>query len=302
MLGLGHGLLVVARSGYATARAGARLVGLQAEADGLVSRSLERGWQPWMDSVTVGGGRLLAESLPSGDSASIRLRRVASEVWLVDVVSVSPQAGRGSSRRLVWSLDPGVRVSDLPAPVLVGRNATVILRGTIDGAVGPSTGMVDTPDLGLLSFADALAGALPIGGAGTPAPVEVAGVCDRGAAWNWGDPDGLLRPCSDYLAMRGANGSLAVDGGVGQGLLLVDGDLSLEGGARIHGLVIATGRLRLSGGAVLTGMAIGLGGVEIESGSRVVASRAWAVRALSAARTEGWALQPLHPALRLGPG
>lgn len=72
----------------------------------------------------------------------------------------------------------------------------------------------------------------------TPGPSLTGGTqCDRTRADNWGEPAGT-GPCSRFSPIIHARGDLEMRGGVGQGILLVDGDLVLSQGARFHGLVI----------------------------------------------------------------
>jgi hypothetical protein len=67
--------------------------------------------------------------------------------------------------------------------------------------------------------------------------------------------------CGSQVPVVLAVGDLTVDGGDGQGVLLVTGDLHVRGGFRFRGLVIVRGRLSFSGsggyllGAVLAGVA-----------------------------------------------
>jgi len=122
--------------------------------------------------------------------------------------------------------------------------------------------------------------------AGTPAPVESAGRCDEGAAWNWGDPDHPWRPCGSYLPVRASDGDVLVSGGVGQAVLLARGDVRLSAGARLYGLVVAGGTFGIADGSSFEGLAIAHAGVEVSAGSRVRASGCWAARALSETRGE----------------
>lgn len=81
------------------------------------------------------------------------------------------------------------------------------------------------------------------------APTVVSGVCQTGLINNWGDanrntPAGK---CEPYFPVIHALGNLHITGGVGQGILLVDGDLQLSGGFWFVGVVVVRGTLRTSG-------------------------------------------------------
>lgn len=92
----------------------------------------------------------------------------------------------------------------------------------------------------------------------TPAPVVAAGRCDRTRSDNWGDPGGA-GPCGTYAPLIWATGDVELRGGAGQGVLLVDGDLTISAGARFVGVVIARDDVRSQGiggtllGSVLAG-------------------------------------------------
>lgn len=83
-------------------------------------------------------------------------------------------------------------------------------------------------------------------------------VCDWGVQVNWGEPNhGSPSPCTTLIPVIHASADLAVNGGRGQGVLLVDGDLVLEGGFEFSGLVVVQGELASgAGGAHITGAVI----------------------------------------------
>jgi hypothetical protein len=89
----------------------------------------------------------------------------------------------------------------------------------------------------------------------SPRPSERDGVCDVEDQRNWGDPqrqgDGL---CPNHFALVRAPGNLTIDGGRGQGILLVDGDLTIQGGFDFAGMVMVRGALHTgAAGARITG-------------------------------------------------
>lgn len=85
-----------------------------------------------------------------------------------------------------------------------------------------------------------------------PGPLSAGQRCVADAA-NWGSPD-EGHPCHDALPLVLAS-DLVMDGGVGHGVLVVDGDVHLTGGARFDGLVVAHGELRVDTGSVIRGAA-----------------------------------------------
>lgn len=90
----------------------------------------------------------------------------------------------------------------------------------------------------------------------TPAPHLTSGACDRGVTGNWGDPIPGT-PCASYAPLIWAQGDLEMRGGAGQGVLLVDGDLTLSQGAVFHGVVIAQDDLLSApGGGTIVGLAL----------------------------------------------
>jgi hypothetical protein len=99
----------------------------------------------------------------------------------------------------------------------------------------------------------------------TPSPVQAGAVCERSARDNWGEPGRppAMAPCADYRPVILVPGNLTIEGGRGQGVLLVAGDLTLTGAAEFDGLVLVRGALRAfgAGGRIRGGVVVGnLGG------------------------------------------
>lgn len=78
-------------------------------------------------------------------------------------------------------------------------------------------------------------------------PVTLAGACRTSVITNWGDPLNPAAPCGSYWPIVYAPGDLHLSGGVGQGILLVGGDLTLAGGVEFYGPVISQGTVRSTG-------------------------------------------------------
>ena len=301
LLALGHALLVTAEAAFLTSGARAGLVELEAAAESRLHAETDTGWWPWMDSVAAGERRTGAPNRAWGVETRGTWLRLTPEAWLV--ASTAHRLGRGPSvhrNRILWLYDPATRVRALPAIVGVAASSSVTGGGTIAGdtvAVGP----VAAPSLGLMAPGLLLSLADTVGERGRPGPDVRSGRCRAEAMWNWGDPDGL-GPCGTHVAVRGRSGSLTVDGGRGQTVLVVDGDLVLLGGARLSGMIIATGTVTLREGSSIVGRLVAYGGATVEAGSSVVGSGAVAATVLEASRRTLGVLLSMHPADRLGPG
>jgi hypothetical protein len=161
-------------------------------------------------------------------------------------------------------------------------------QGTITGAPAVYQDASITDDtftqFGNLSWADLvqMATVEPGGGALNIEPsLNGDGTCNESDTENWGDPqDGGA--CESYFPTIFVNGSASIQGGgMGQGILLVAGDLDLRGGFSFYGLVIVQGSFETQGngnriyGAVLArnvtlGTEIITGGSEVQYSSCAV--------------------------------
>ncbi len=64
---------------------------------------------------------------------------------------------------------------------------------------------------------------------------------------NWGDPINPASTCGGYFPILYSPGNLSISGGAGQGILLVDGSLSVQGGFEFFGIVIVKKSLKTTG-------------------------------------------------------
>jgi len=332
VISLGHGVLASALGELAASRARVRQLEASAAAQAAVARALGQAAGAWLDSIAP-GREVVADSLVVGPGHGLgALRRLDPEAWLV--VGTGRSGGRATVRtaRLAWSLDPVTRVTSLRGALSVTPGAPVTIAGAVEasdpiGAAPPLTAEecapwttdlavhyataplvpVDAPEwatgpsLGLLTLARLLTRADgTISGTGTPQPTERLGACVSDDPWGWGDPEGY-GPCRSHLPMRASEGDLSVVGGVGQGILVVGGELTLTAGARFYGLLIVGGPLRIEAGASLTGFALAGGGALVSAGSSVAASACWAVRSLAAHRVSLSRLQLVPGVPEVGP-
>jgi hypothetical protein len=85
------------------------------------------------------------------------------------------------------------------------------------------------------------------------------GKCNIASVTNWGAPETPGHACRNYFPIihaRGSANTLKLTGGVGQGILLVDGDLNLSGGVTFYGPIIVRGGLTTSGTSRIHGAAL----------------------------------------------
>ncbi|MDQ3136576.1 MAG: hypothetical protein M3Q93_03195, partial [Gemmatimonadota bacterium] len=71
--------------------------------------------------------------------------------------------------------------------------------------------------------------------------------CNAAVETNWGEPTVKTDPCFNYFPIIYHYGNLRLQGGRGQGILLVEGDLTATGGMVFYGPVFVTGTLSTSG-------------------------------------------------------
>ena len=71
--------------------------------------------------------------------------------------------------------------------------------------------------------------------------------CNTNVDTNWGEPMVPADPCFDYFPIIYHYGNLKLQGGRGQGMLLVEGDLTASGGMVFFGPVFVTGTLETTG-------------------------------------------------------
>lgn len=257
-------------------------------------------WNVRWNAYGRGFGRASTLSTPDGARLTVNLTRLADELFLV-----ASEARAGPARRHVARVvrlemgDPLVL-----APLAVRNAVDAIAIGDIGGSdespLGwecPASGFALPPFAvadtnALLRFGhfdwDAL-----IAVANTRLSNRITGAvprsadeeCDTAAPENWGEPTRSNGgPCTSYYPVLYAAGDLVVDGGRGQGLLLVDGDLTLQGGFEFFGAVLVRGALLGgAGGARVTGTVLiaelGLSESDLR-GIRIALSRCAARKAL----------------------
>jgi hypothetical protein len=148
---------------------------------------------------------------------------------------------------------------DPPGPSMAGvRDKGGTVTETGNGAVNGVPPVVNDPTLNDASFTTfggatfaqlaARANITIPGGNYSTAPVVTNGVCDTQVLTNWGDGDNPTAPCGSYFPIIYATGSITLNNTQGQGILLVNGDLNVQGSYQFYGVVILQGDLKTAGG------------------------------------------------------
>lgn len=78
-------------------------------------------------------------------------------------------------------------------------------------------------------------------------PSYTGTACNKADVLNWGAPTDPTSTCADHFPVVWANGDLTINGNVGQGVLIVNGDLDVQGGFEFYGPVIVRGALSTQG-------------------------------------------------------
>src|SRR2546429_1488192 len=135
-------------------------------------------------------------------------------------------------------------------------------------------------------------------------PLVVGGVCQASLnPPNWGEPTHAAppaTPCESYFPVIHALGDLKITTGRGQGILLVDGDLTIAGNFAFDGAVIVRGGLKMTGtgnkivGAVMSASVNVDDNVALAGNTSLLYSSCALISALSAsaypqqAKERGW--------------
>jgi hypothetical protein len=246
-------------------------------------RTLSRG-----DAVVVEGS--------GGADTTVVVRRVDATLFLVEAAVRIPRHPFPAAVRaiaLVRTLDTEPISAGFRAAVMVESEA-VIHRGQVSGGdacgrqpavagVMAPTVVVDSEavvsgapgiaieelpalpsaELFVSPFVEHLATITLPGGSVSPRPEAGAGGCVPDSL-NWGAV-AVASPCHDHLPLIRSSADLEVRGGEGRGLLVVDGDLVLDG-FLFHGILLVRGRVTVGQGTAIRG-AVRAGGLTLLDGS-----------------------------------
>lgn len=267
-------------------------------------------------------------SFDAGGDWSALVRRLTPGVVLLEVAPrppVGPASREAASVRLGWLLRPWPDSVSPRAAVSVGAPVTlgddVVISGAdesppgVDSCAAPDSAIagIAAPSV-VVSGSAQLLGSPPElfqarsdsgafdrfskrarlvlpGGTYTPGPATVGTSCDLQRSTNWGDPGEAAAPCSGYLPLVRVDGDLTLTGGVGQGILLVNGDLRVTGPFTFHGMMIVKGGVDITAPTDVRGI---LAAAELRSG-------AWSVSQLKVHYSKCIISKSLDSSARLSP-
>ncbi len=187
-----------------------------------------------------------AEIMPDAALTTVGNLTVGGSSWVVGHDSIP--TGWGSYCGSPGASKPGILIDDLSNIKTVGTSFGI--EGDPPQAQDPSLTSESLLEFGDLAWADLVALAdivIPSGTTVTtlaPDSVLVGGsyVCRTGLPRNWGDPMNPAGVCGNHFPIIYATGNLNINSNdEGQGILLVEGDLAVQGRHPFPGPALVTG-------------------------------------------------------------
>lgn len=144
---------------------------------------------------------------------------------------------------------PGILLPDSTDITTAGCGGLVCVAGAPKVLENPA---INTDSLTTFGDADiddlrALATKIIPGGNRKIEPSVSGGVCNKADLNNWGSPLDPTGACGGYFPIVWSDGDLNINQVQGQGVLIVDGDLAVQGGFEFYGPVIVKGSLKTMG-------------------------------------------------------
>jgi hypothetical protein len=124
------------------------------------------------------------------------------------------------------------------------------VSGSPDSVISPGMDSSTFTQYGTSSYtslANAASITLPAG-TYNPAPSVSGGVCQSSNS-NWGDGNTPSNPCGTRFPIVHITGNATIGAGQGQGILLVDGNLTMSGAFNFFGIIIVRGATTTTAGA-----------------------------------------------------
>lgn len=169
---------------------------------------------------------------------------------------------------------PDTSQVDIGGNVTVTGDPTLLEDSTINDSTLTTFGDVNFDELKLMANKFLPAGTYT---GIAPATDPVTGACDKSQPTNWGDPVNPGAACGQYYPFIWAEGPFHVSTGKGQGILVVNGDLTVTGNFEFYGPILVKGLLKstgtgnkLNGGVIAANAAIEDQGVSALKGNATI--------------------------------
>lgn len=239
--------------------------------------------------------RLLTPQIPINAAITTRVGITITGSSQVSGVDSIPNGWGGSCPPAGATL-PGVRDSSGNVTTSGACSGASCITGSPRIQTDPTISSSSFTQFGSVTFSSLAASATKVLSGNVyngiaPVTTGSPAVCNQSVLTNWGAPrSATTHACFNYFPIIYHPGDVKLNGGSGQGILLVGGDLELAGGFEFFGPVIVMGRVRSTGtgGHVYGGLMANDADLDVTllSGNSVVNYSACAVnRALQAVAT-----------------
>lgn len=225
----------------------------------------------WNGALARGFGKSWTLSTAEGADVKVRVTRLGDELFVLASDARAGPARRHIARLVRLDVDDPPLLATLAADSVLAVGATAAIDGSDRIPLGwdcaapgpplPAVAVTDTSALRRFGHFDwdelvEVANAHLSDRIASPSPRSSDEECDTTDPGNWGEPSRVNGgACTSFYPVVHAPGDLLIDGGRGQGMLLVDGDLTVQGGFEFFGAVLVRGALRGGrGGARITGV------------------------------------------------
>ena len=236
---------------------------------------------PWLFSVASTGTVSIGQAGNTGNSSRtvtniVRIRNVdfdnetAVQVYGDLTVTGTSDVVGADSYDSNWTGCSTVANSDA---VRANTSSQIDVNGAgqINGTIDQSTplGAADFTVFGDLSWSDVVSMATNVyasPASPAPAPTANGSDCSKASIDNWGAPTQPTHPCYNHFPIIYAPGDMTISANsVGQGILLVAGDLHVQSQFEFFGPIIVLGAIDFQGGAEIHGSVMAYGGGTLDA-------------------------------------
>jgi hypothetical protein len=182
-------------------------------------------------NIPINAGLTALGNVKLSGGAEVTGMDAVPQAWVTAGISCPPTANTAGVRYNLGSITGANQAEGEPATVLDPTLTAAQMKSDFDALKGLAT----------LVMTDGNPAATVPEYTGNPAK------CDTSKQTNWGEPTVKTDPCFNYFPIIYYKGDLKLQGDRGQGILLVEGDLTITGSMVFYGPVYITGTLSAAG-------------------------------------------------------